>query len=129
MNYCLMLFSLLSFSCTQSVPDERQNVRSKTTPSQGADGSTAKGPVLELSWNPVGGSVDAYHIFYVEEPVNEGGVEITSLMNSSPDFKQPRIKVDTQLVQLKGGKSACFYIIADAAGTMSEASDAVCVDL
>jgi hypothetical protein len=72
------------------------------------------------------GSVDAYHIFFVEKPTAEGGVEITSLLSSSPDFKQPKVKIDSQLMQFKGLNSLCFYVVADAAGSMSEPSDTVC---
>jgi len=129
MNIWPALLVLVSLSCTQSIPDDRRSVSTQTTSAAGSDAKNAEGPTLELTWNPVEGAVDAYHIFFVEESVNQGGVEITSLMPSSNDFKQPRVKVDSKLVQLKGRKSACFYVIADASGTMSEPSDPVCIAL
>ncbi|RYZ58188.1 MAG: hypothetical protein EOP07_07780 [Proteobacteria bacterium] len=117
-----LLFGLCA-SCAESA--DPQPVVKKTI----SDSNSQAGKVsLKLSW-AAQSSVSAFHIYYVDEKLKVR--EIDSLQSDSEAFSSPKIAIDDSNMESwpsKGGK-ACFYVVADNGGVLSDPSDKACITL
>jgi hypothetical protein len=121
-----LLLSLLfgfSLSCAEAV-DPQPVVKKTVNDSNSQSGKIA----LKLSW-AAQTSVTAFHIYFVDDKLKTR--EIDSLQADSEDFSSPKIAIDDSNMESwpsKGGK-ACFYVVADNGGVLSDPSEKACITL
>jgi hypothetical protein len=123
----LFLFIMvgLSFSLSCAEAEDPKPTLKKTVSESNAQSGKLS---LKLSW-AAQTSVSAFHIYYVDD--KQKTREIDSLQANSIDFSSPQIAIDESNMESwpsKGGK-ACFYVVADNGGVLSDPSDRACITL
>ncbi len=116
-----LTFALLT-ACSETASESTPTLRT----GQSKNGSV--GNSLRIKWGPQTDAT-AYHVYYVD--ANAKGREIDSLQRGSTNFANPVMTIDSSNMEAwpaKGSK-ACFYVVADNAGLLSEPSDKACITL
>lgn len=124
-SIAIFFLALAVWSCNsperEALPKKRGSVDVKSSDGEG-------GPSLQLTWQAQSGPVTTYHVFYV----NEGKPrEIDSLARSDAAFSSPKMTIDSSNMETwpEKGKQACFYVVADNSGVLSDPSDPACITL
>ncbi|MCX6127796.1 MAG: hypothetical protein NTX25_01875, partial [Proteobacteria bacterium] len=80
---------------------EKKEITMRSSPTGQTEGSPQaanieKIPSFVLTWNAAEEDLSAYHIYFTSDGTNVDGVEINSLLPSSPDFKTPKFTVSNK---------------------------------
>ena len=120
-----ILMSLLIFVGTACSDAKTDPIAKKTPNSSDANVNRAS---LSLTWAAQPG-LTSFHVFYLDP--NKKSLEIDSLQKTDAEFNRPTIVIDSSNMESwpSKGSKACFYVVADAAGLLSDASDSACLVL
>lgn len=119
-----MLALALSFICLSCADVKKSEpVAAKKSANVKGLSSTSS---LNLSWDAQSG-VSVFHVFY-KNPLNKI-VEIDSITN--PSAQRPSLVIDHNNMESwpAKGQKACFYVVAEASGILSDSSDYACITL
>jgi hypothetical protein len=124
----LLILTVVLMASACAEPAAETTPYAKKSGSGSATGQNAN--ALVLNWNAQTGTT-AYHIYFSDPTAQVKDREIDSLQKGAANFASPVLAIDNTNMEAwpSKGSKACFYVVAENAGSLSDPSDKACITL